>query len=335
MEQVRAQRAPARAGDGVGMSRLATAARRALALACILTATASSQQVRQVRQQSMTPAFDVDSAMARATLLRRQNRKAEAERVMAKAVAAAPTRADARALHDLLVHEVRGGEAMLGADVKSWREQLPEWREGSASLRQNTGVGPVVARWSRVDRGPLSDDRLEVESYPAFPHGYFALGAGLATSSTVYAHATASAEVYGSLTEQIEASLAYRHMEFDEGVDMVGGSLGTYLGPFLLGSRVTHVLRDGGTSVTLSARRFVGDEGASIGAKLATGSVPVELRTPTDFTVRFSQAASVDVKVYVLSRLVLAAEGELGRDGLAGGGSSEYSAARLGIGFRY
>jgi YaiO family outer membrane protein len=330
MEQVRAQRAPA--GDGVGMRRLATVVRRALALACIAAATASAQQVRQ---QSMAPAFDVDSAMARATLLRRQNRKAEAERVMAKAVAAAPSRADARALHDLLVHEVRGGETMIGVDVKSWREQLPEWREGSVAMRQNTGAGPVVARWSRVERGPLSDDRLEVESYPAFPHGYFAFGVGLATATTVYAHTTASAEVYGSLTEKVEASLGFRHMEFDQGVDMVGGSLGTYLGPFLLGSRVTHVLRDGGTSVVLSARRFVGDEGASVGAKLATGSVPVELRTPTDFTVRLSQAVSLDAKVYVLSRLVLAEEGELGRDGLAGGGSSEYSAARLGIGFRY
>ena len=67
----------------------------------------------------------------------------------------------------------------------------------------------------------------------------------------------------------------------------------------------------------------------------ATGSVPVELRTPTDFAVRFSQAVSLDAKVYVLSRLVLAAEGELGRDGLAAGGSSEYSAARIGVGIRY
>lgn len=306
--------------------------RRALALLCLAAVSASAQQVRQ---QSMTRTFDVDSAMARATLLRRQNRKAEAERVMAKAVAAAPARADARALHDLLVHEVRGGEAVVGADVKSWREQLPEWREGTAALRQNTGAGPVVARYSRVERGLSSDDRLEVEAYPAFPHGYLALGAGLATEGTVYANNTASAELFGSLTDQIEGSVAYRHMQFDSGVDMIGGSLGTYLGPFLLGSRVTHVLRDGGTSVVLSARRFVGDEGASIGAKLATGSVPVELRTPTDLAVRFSQALSLDAKVYVLSRLVLAAEGELGRDGLAAGGSAEYSAARLGIGFRY
>jgi YaiO family outer membrane protein len=309
-------------------------ARIGLSALALVVVAAPAMSAQQVRQQSMPPRFDVDSAMARATLLRRQNRKAEAERVMARAVKEAPSRADARALHDLLAHEVRGGEAILGADVKSWREQLPEWREGSVSWRQNTAVGPAMARMSRVERGVLSDERLEVEAYPAFRRGYLALAGGLASSSTVYAHATASAEVYGSLTQQVEASVAYRHMQFDDGVDMVGGSLGTYVGPFLLGSRVTHVLRDGGTSVVLSARRFVGDEGASVGAKLATGSVPVELRTPTDFTVRFSQAAALDAKVYA-RRLIFSVEGELGRDGLAAGGSSEYSAARVGVGVRY
>jgi hypothetical protein len=58
-------------------------------------------------------------------------------------------------------------------------------------------------------------------------------------------------------------------MNFTTGVDMVGGSLGVYVGQFLIGSRVTHVLRDGGSSVTLSARRFVGEDGGFVGAELA------------------------------------------------------------------
>ena len=313
-------------------SRLALVGLGTMIAACAAATGASAQGVVQ---QAATARYDVDSAMARATLLRRQNRKAEAERVMARAVASAPARADARALHEQLRQEVRGGEAMIGIEYKSWRRQLPDWREGALSGRQNTAAGPVVARFSRVERGPLSDERLELEAYPAFPHGYVALGAGLATDATVYARTTASAELYGSLTDHLEASVGYRHLRFDSGVDMVGGSLGTYVGSFLLGTRVTHVLRDGGSSVILSARRFMGDEGAYVGARLATGSVPVELRTPTDFTVRFSQAVSVEGKLYLLRRLVLAAEGGVGRDGLTGGGSSEYSAVRVGVGVRY
>jgi YaiO family outer membrane protein len=300
------------------MTRVAGVALAALAIG------SGNAQAQQVRQQSMRPAYDVDSAMARATLLRRQNRKLEAERVMAKAVSMAPARADARALHELLRHEVRGGEAMVGVEYKKWRQQLPEWREG-----------PVIARFSIVDRGPLRDDRLALEAYPGFAHGYLALAGAIASEGTVYAQSTASAELFGSLTDRIEGSFGYRRMNFDTGVDMLGGSLGAYAGQFLIGSRVTHVLRDGGSSVTLSARRFFGDQGAYLGAKVATGSVPVELRTPTDFTVRFSQSVAAEARVIVGGLLVLSAEGEAGRDGLSAGGSSEYRAARVGVGVRY
>lgn len=314
------------------MRRLTRIGLSALALACVA---ASSVPAQQVRQQSALPRYDVDSAMARATLLRRQNRKVEAERVMERVVALAPDRADARALRDLLRQEVHGGEGLVGIDYKTWRQQLPEWREGSLSVRQNTTTGPVILRAKRVDRGPLSDERFDLEVYPAFPHGYLALTGGAATHGTVYARTTASAELFGSPTDHVEASVGYRRMNFDSGVDVIGGSLGAYAGPFLLGTRVTHVLNDGGTSAVLSARRFVGDDGAYLGAKLATGSAPVELRTPIDFTVRFSQAVSLETRVVVRRLLVLSAEGELGRDGLAGGGSSEYSAVRVGVGVRY
>ena len=353
MEQVRAKRAP-RTDHGarvtrrprfVRWSRLALAA---TAVLCVAGASASAQQVTQqaTPQATAKPTpkssakaapsrYDVDSAMARATLLRRQNRKAEAERVMARAVEMAPERADARALRDLLHHEVSGGEALVGIDYKSWRRQLPEWREAALTARNNTELGPTIVRLKRVERGPLSDGRLEMELYPAFPHGYLVLAGGASTSSTVYAKTTASAELFGSLTDHLEASVGYRRMNFDTGVDMLGGSVGAYAGQFLLGSRVSHVLHDAGTSVILSARRFFGDGGAYLGAKLATGSVPVELRTPTDFTVRFSQSVSAESRFVVRRLLVLSLEGELGRDGLSGGGSSEYSGVRVGVGLKY
>lgn len=314
------------------MTRLARIGLGALALACLAAPSVSAQQVRQ---QSAPARYDVDSAMARATLLRRQNRKVEAERVMERAVAQAPDRADARALRDLLRQEVHGGEGLVGVDYRSWRRQLPEWREAALSVRQNTTTGPVVLRANRVERGPLSDSRFELEVYPAFPHGYLALTGGAATQGTVYARTTASAELFASPTDRVEASFGYRRMNFDSGVDVIGGSLGTYAGQFLLGTRVAHVLNDGGTSAVLSARRFLGDEGAYLGARFATGSAPVELRTPTDFTVRFSQAIALETRFVVQRLLVLSAEGELGRDGLAGGGSSEYSAVRVGVGVRY
>ena len=341
MEQVRAQRAPAgRVGGSrvmpapwmVPRSRLAAAALVMLIAAGVSAPSATAQGVVQ---QASIVRYDVDSAMARATVLRRQNRKLEAERVMARAVVMAPGRADARALHEQLRQEVRGGETVLGVEYKQWREQLPEWREAGISARQNAAIGPVIARLSVVDRGPLRDDRLTIEAYPAFPRGYLALAGAIATEGTVYAQSMAAAELFASLTERVEGSFGYRRMNFATGVDLIGGSLGAYAGQFMLGTRVTHVLNDGGSSVVLSARRFLGDEGAYLGARAATGSVPVELRTPTDFEVRFSQSAGLEARAVILRRLVLTADGEFGRDGLSGGGSSVYSAARVGLGVRY
>jgi len=220
-------------------------------------------------------------------------------------------------------------------NYKSWRTQLPEWKEGAVSLRQNTPFGAAIVRGSHLERAAVGDDQVQVEAYPAFPHGYLALGGGVATHATLYARTTASAELYGSLTDNLEGSFGYRRMNFASPVNMLGGSLGTYVGNNLLGARVSHVTNDGGTSVLLSARRFLSDDGQFLGVRFATGSVPVEFRTPTDFAVRFSQSAGADIRVFVGGVMVLSVDGEVGRDGLVTGGSSGYGAVRVGLGGRY
>lgn len=313
------------------VARIARPALLALAAACVALSTAPAQRASTTRRAEV----DVDSVLARATMLRRQNRRREAAKAVQQALAVAPDRADVRALDAQLRQELRGGEAMVGFDEKSWRDRLPEWREWQGSLRANTAVGPFVARGSYVQRGTLRDDRLEVEAYPAFPNGYLALGIGAASDATLYARTTLSAEGYATLGGFVEASAGYRRMNFSSPVDILTGSLGAYVGNNLVSGRVTGVLHDGGTSVLLSGRHFVGDDGAYVGLRLGTGSVPVELFTPTDFEVRFSRSAAAEVRAVVMRHLILSAEGELGREGLAGGGATNYTAARVGVGVRY
>jgi YaiO family outer membrane protein len=317
-------------------------ARRTIGLALVAcvaaTGTAQAQLAEQQGLRHGAPQaqrFDVDSAIARASELRRHNRRAAAAEVMREAVAAAPERTDARRFFDLLQRELHGGEALVAVNYKSWRTQLPEWKEGAVALRQNTPFGAAIVRGSHLERAAVGDDKVEVEAYPAFPHGYLALGGSVATHATLYAHTSASAELYGSLTDNLEGSFGYRRMNFAFDVNMVGGSLGAYVGNNLLGARVTHVTSDGGSSVLLSARHFIGDEGQFVGVRFGTGDVPVEFLTPTDFAVRFSQSVGAEMRVFVKGLIVLSADGELGRDGLAAGGSSEYGAVRLGVGVRY
>ena len=101
---------------------------------------------------------------------------------MAQAVAAAPDRADARALHDLLRRSCTAARRWSAPTYKSWR---------AAAARVARGIGRAAPEHAASDRRwracrawsavLLSDERLEVEAYPAFPHGYLALGAGVAT----------------------------------------------------------------------------------------------------------------------------------------------------------
>ena len=298
-------------------------------------ASAQSSVELQALRHGAPARFDVDSAIARASELRRHNRRGAAAEVMRQAVAADPSRLDARRFFDLLQQELHGGEVLAAVNYKSWRTQLPDWKEGAVSLRQNTPFGAAIVRGSHLERAAVGDDQVQVEAYPAFPHGYLALGGGVATHATLYAHTTASAELYGSLTDNLEGSVGYRRMNFASAVNMVGGSLGTYVGNNLLGARVTHVANDGGTSVLLSARRFLSDDGQFIGIRFATGSVPVEFRTPTDFAVRFNQSVGAELRVFIGGLVVLSTDSEVGREGLAAGGSSGYGAARLGLGVRY
>jgi YaiO family outer membrane protein len=313
------------------LARLARPALAALAAACVALSSAPAQRTSGARGAKV----DVDSVLARASTLRRQNRRREAATVVQQALALAPDRADVRALDAQLRQELRGGEATVSFDEKSWRDRLPEWREWQGSLRANTAVGPFVARGSYVQRGTLRDDRLEVEAYPAFPNGYLALGVGAASDATLYARTTLSAEGYATLAGFVEASAGYRRMNFSSPVDILTGSLGAYLGNNLLSGRVTSVLRDGGTSLLLAGRHFVGDDGTYLGLRLGTGSVPVELFTPTDFEVRFSRSVAAEARAVVLRHFILSAEGELGREGLSGGGETNYTAARVGVGVRY
>src|SRR5689334_16414865 len=139
-------------------------------------ASAQSSVELQALRHGAPVRFDVDSAIARASTLRRQNRRAAAAEVMRQAVAADPNRRDARALYDQLRQELHGGEAVAAVLYKSWRTSLPEWREGAVAWRQNTPVGAAVVRGSHLERAGLNDDKVEVEAYPAFPHGYLALG---------------------------------------------------------------------------------------------------------------------------------------------------------------
>jgi hypothetical protein len=92
--------------------------------------------------RSQAPVVEnIDVDMARATMLRRLNRKAEALAVMNRAVSLAPHRDDVRRFRDLLEQEVSGSEASVGGEYTGWDDGREPLRESQVMLRRNTVRG--------------------------------------------------------------------------------------------------------------------------------------------------------------------------------------------------
>lgn len=279
---------------------------------------------------------DVDAIVARATMLRRLNRKAEALAGVRRAAVLAPERQDVAQLRAQLEQEVRGSEAMVGFDYQSWDDAREAWREPRLSFRKNTARGPVIARASRVERFGLSDEKLELELYPAFHGGYGALAAGVASNGDLYPRSTFSAEVFKTLPAQLEASVGFRRLNLVSRVNISTASLGSYIREYFLGARIHHVTGGAsGTAVSMSARRYLADDGEYIGAHASAGSVREGLRTASDFGVRRSRSLGLDAMLVVRRRWLVTMRQSFGRDQLASGASTPFLTLDVSLGARF
>lgn len=284
--------------------------------------------------QVTTGADDVDQIITNAWALRRDNRRREALAAIERAVSIAPDRADARDLQDLLEWEVHGWEVMAAGDFVAWEDGRSAWKEAQLALRKNTGLGPVIVRGSHAVRAGLSDDKIEVEVYPAFPGGYAALGVSVAADATLYARSILSAELFKSITPRIEASAGYRRFDVEGDLDLLTGSVGVYYGDLLFGARVYHVLHDG-TSGLLSARRYLSDDGQYVGVQMAAGSMPAVVRSATDFDLLSSRWIGAETLLLFGSRWVLRAQAAVGQEEWPQGEQTLFTSGTVGLGVRF
>ena len=327
MEQVRTQPA-----GGAARGRVRVMIRRIAVGATVLTLVLLSSTVTTAFAQN---GEDVDAMVERATILRQQNRRARAAEVIEKAALLAPDRPDVQRLRELLEFEVNGWEAMAGADFKDWDDTRPGWREGDVALLRNTPIGPFLVRGAQVERAGRTDEKMEIEIYPAFRSGYLALGGGFAPNATLYPRSTLTAELYKTLPAAFEISGGYRRLNFtDQSVNVATGSLGKYMGDFFIGGRVNH-FASYGTSVTGTVRRYLSDDGQYVSIYGSTGDVPELIREPADFDVTSNRSIGANALFIVGSRLVLRLNGSLGREKWPGGRTANFKTGSIGLGVRF
>jgi len=147
-------------------------------------------------------------------------------------------------------------------------EELPgdDWCQWHAALK----YGPVIGRVMHADRGEASDELFELEAYPKLaPKTYAYVAGAVSNDSVLYPDWRVGAELYHGFGKGWEASGGWRHLAFEDEVDLFTASLGKYVGNWLLVGRAYHANDD--TSWQASARRYFGDDGTYLGVRYGTG----------------------------------------------------------------
>lgn len=278
----------------------------------------------------------VDKLIARATTLRRLNRKAESLKLINQAIAIAPGREDAKEMHRLLQQEVHGSELSISGESRVWNSHRKPWREAQLAWRQNTTAGPGILRLSEVSAFGVRDRRIEAEAYPAFPGGYVALGFSAAQQATVYPATIFSGDLYKSIAGNLEGSIGYRRMNFNNPVNVFNASLGTYYRNYLFVPRF-HRASGGATGnlVAFVARRYIRENGEFVGVRLAGGSFREIIQTSEDLSVTQSRSIAVEGSLISRARWIWSGGVNLGRDNVPGRSAATLFSGNAGVGIRF
>ena len=291
---------------------------------------------RALAQTPATSPDDPDTILTRALELRRLNRKADALATIERAVNIAPQRSDIVWWRDLLEHEVHGWEVTIGGEYREWDETRTPWREAQFTTRRNTAFGPLTARASHARAFGRSDQRIELEAYPAFKGGYGFLGVGYATDATLYARSSIAGELFTSFATRFEASVGYRRLNFPNEVNVFTGSLGGYYDAFFLGARVNNVTGGAtGTAGTFVLRRYLSDDGQYVGLQASTGSVREQIQSALDLAALSSTSIGADALFIVQSTIVLTGHATIGREELLTGNTVSFWSLNVAVGVRF
>lgn len=233
--------------------------------------------------------------------------RAESDRILSRD----PGNAPARLVRQRLDAADRPWTAGVAVVVDAFSDDRSTWHEVLATVSRQTAAGAIVARAARAGRFDLEDEQFEIEFYPVLRQGTYALvAAGVSPDHILYPRHRLALEVYQSLGAGFEISAGYRRLAFDETVDIFGGSISKYAGPWLLSLRVNQVdAADKETSAHVTARRYFGGDGTSYaGVGYSRGLSRLEIRGAGDLSAADTDTIRADVSALVTPRVRLSFE---------------------------
>jgi YaiO family outer membrane protein len=233
---------------------------------------------RAIERKGPTPGL----LLVQARALEAQHRERDALAAIRRALAMDP-----------LNQTAMDAERRLRESMNEWRvdythtfewfgHKTGAWNENDVSIGRQTSIGSVYGTFMRADRFGLHSNLSEITFYPHIRQGtYGYVGFGYSQDGTLYPYYRIGAEVFQSLPHGMEASLGYRKFGFAEWTNMYTGSVGKYLGKWLVATRmfVTPDQLGSTKSVSVSARRFLSHDGDYLELRAGTGASPFDPRS--------------------------------------------------------
>jgi YaiO family outer membrane protein len=231
--------------------------------------------------------------------LERKGPNSELLLVQAKALIAQHRERDALdVLHRLLAYDPlyqpgADAERDLRESMNTWRVDYTHtyevfqhlagaWNENDVSVGRSTPIGSAFVTFMRADRYGLHSNLTEATWYPHIRPGTYAyLGFGYSHDGTLFPYYRIGAEIFQSLPAGMEASAGYRRFGFLSGTNMYTGSVGKYLGKWLVSTRffISPDQLGSTKTVAVSARRFLHHQGDYVDFRFGTGASPFDPRS--------------------------------------------------------
>jgi YaiO family outer membrane protein len=268
---------------------------------------------------------DNDARTLYGTVLSWDGDYARARTELQRVLEADPDNADARAALANVERWSRTRTPARETSVGVEYEELAadDWLQLHAAAK----LGMFVVRGSHADRGDLDDQQVEVEVYPRItPRSYAYVTGAVSADGALYPDWRLGAEYFFGFGHGFEASAGYRHLAFDEEVELFTASLGKYAGNWLFQGRT--YANDGDFAWQGLARRYMGDEGAYFG--LRAGTARDEIRSGLDVIALDEREFAAEALWVVRSRWTVA-----GRAGIATRNGDERALGAVTLGLRY
>ena len=295
---------------------------------------------------------DVDARLLYGTILSWEGRYDEARRELGQVLAQAPAYVDAsvalmnvawwsgdkRAAHDaadaILANDpgtqsAREVRDRLDAVSHPWwvgisyandsfSDKRDPWHEVAASLTRVTPRGSVILRATEASRFGINDRLIEVEFYPRIRPGTYAfVGLGGAPESKLYPSNRVAFDLYQSVGSGFEVSGGFRRLGFDTATTIYVGTVGKYLGNWMITGKVFHVPGEGeleSSSYHGGLRRYIRGDGVSyVGFTYSHGFSREELRNAADLTTFDSDTVRAEIDQQLAGRYRIFATGSTSR----------------------